>query len=258
MRRSHVLCLMAAFCLPGVASADTLDDIRSRGVIRVAIPQDSPPFGSVGVDMSPRGYDVDIAKALAADLGVRVEMTPVSSSNRLPYLQLRKVDMIIYSLGKSPEREQVLDFSQPYAMIFSGVFGGPAVKVSTPADLAGKTIGVTRGSLEDMELVKLAPEKANIKRFEDSATTMASYVSSQVQLTASANTSVAALIARNPRIPMELKFKIKTSPAYIGVSKGEHRLLEHVNKFISARKQSGELDALYKKWFGMPLPELSQ
>ncbi|MNY72426.1 Bacterial extracellular solute-binding protein, family 3 [compost metagenome] len=69
---------------------------------------------------------------------------------------------------------------------------------------------------------------------------------------------MAALIARNPQSPIELKFKIKTSPAYIGVSKGERRFLDHINKFITVRKQNGELDSLYKKWFGMPLPELPQ
>lgn len=206
--------------------------------------------------MTPQGYDIDIARMLAKDLGVRVEMTPVSSSNRLPYLQTRKVDMIIYSLGKSPEREKVLDFSAPYAMIFSGVFGIPALAVTKPEDLADKTIGVSRGSLEDLELTKMAPASMVVKRYEDANTTMSAFISGQVQLTASTNTVVAVTAARNPRNAPELKFKIKTSPGYVGVAKGETQLLQRVNDFIAAKKQNGELASLYQKWFGQPLPEM--
>ena len=256
MRLCSFLLALAALCIAVPASADALGDIRARGVLRVAIPQDSPPFGSVGTDMNPMGYDIDIAKLLAKDLGVEVHMTPVSSSNRMPYLQTRKVDMIIYSLGKSSEREAVIDFSSPYAMIFSGLFGQPAVQVKQPSDLADKTVGVSRGSLEDLELTKMAPASVTIKRFEDANTTMAAFVSGQVPLTASTNTAIAATIARNPRSNPELKFRIKTSPAYIGVGKKEDALLQHVNRFIAAKKQSGELNALYLKWFGQPLPPM--
>lgn len=237
-------------------AADTLDDIRARGVLRVAVPQDSPPFGSVGKDMALRGYDIDVATLLAKDLGVKVEMTPVSSANRLPYLQTKKVDVIIYSLGKSAEREKVIDFTAPYAMIFSGVFGAPSVKVTKAEDLAGKAVGVSRGSLEDLELTKMAPASTTIKRFEDANTTMAALLSGQVELSASTNTVVAATLARKPPLLPELKFRIKTSPAYIGVAKNEPRLLQGINHFIAEKKKSGDLGVLYQKWFGQPLPEL--
>jgi len=251
-----ILLTLAASCLAAPAFADALNDIRTRGVLRVAIPQDSPPFGSVGTDMTPQGYDIDIARLLAKELGVRVQMTPVSSSNRLPYLQTKKVDMIIYSLGKSPERETVIDFSIPYAMVFSGLFGRRSIEVKQPNDLANQTVGVSRGSLEDLELTKLAPASVIVKRFEDANTTMAAFVSGQVPLTASTNTAVAAMVKRNPQSVPELKFRIKTSPAYIGVGKGEPQLLQHVNQFITTRKANGELNALYQKWFGQPLPEM--
>jgi len=70
-------------------------------------------------------------------------------------------------MGKNAEREKVIDFSAAYAPFFNGVFGAGDQKVSGPADLAGKTIGVTRGSVEDLELTKIAPPAATIKRYED-------------------------------------------------------------------------------------------
>lgn len=75
--------------------ADALSDISSRGAIRVAVPQDFPPFGSVGVDMAPRGYDIDVANLIAEKLGVKTELVPVTSANRVPYLQTNKVDLVI-------------------------------------------------------------------------------------------------------------------------------------------------------------------
>ena len=110
------------------ASADALATITERKVLRVAVPQDFPPFGSVGTDMTPQGYDIDMAKLIAEKLGAKLELTPVTSANRVPFLQTGKVDLVISSLGKNPDREKVIDFSTPYAPFYNGVFG--------PADIA--------------------------------------------------------------------------------------------------------------------------
>ncbi|MGG2479142.1 transporter substrate-binding domain-containing protein, partial [Rhizobium sp. BR5] len=76
-----------------------------------AVPQDFPPFGSVAADMAPQGYDIDVANLIGEKLGVKVELVPVTSANRVPYLQTNKVDLVISSLGKNPDREKVIDFS---------------------------------------------------------------------------------------------------------------------------------------------------
>lgn len=245
---------LTALHTPNV-QADTLDDVRAKGTLRVAVPQDSPPFGSVGTNMQLQGYDVDLANLLARDLGVSLQLVPVSSANRIPYLQTGKVDVIISSLGKSPDREKTIDFSMPYAIVFSGVFGPASVPVSKPEDLAGRMVGAPRGSLEDLEISKLAPT-ANIRRFEDAATTMQALLSGQVELTASTNTVIAATVKRNPPVPPVLKFRMKVSPSYVGVLKNEPRLLDRINQLIVAKKQNGELNGMYQKWFNQALPEM--
>ena len=126
---------LAAVLQAPSAHADTLADIKKAGTLKVAVPQDYPPFGSVGGDMKPIGYDIDMAGAIAKDLGVKLELVPVTSANRIPYLTTHKVDLVISSLGKTPEREKVLDFSSPYAPYFNGVFGIPEEKVSKAEDL---------------------------------------------------------------------------------------------------------------------------
>lgn len=183
--------LMLTLSIMGVAKADQLDDIKQNGVLKVAVPQDFPPFGSVGADMQPHGYDIDMAGYLAQKLNVKLELVPVTSANRIPYLQTRKVDLVISSLGKNPEREKVIDFSTPYAPFFLGVFGAENVVVQKADELTGKTIGVTRGAVEDMELSKIVPASTTVKRFEDNNTTLSAYLSGQIDLIATGNVGIA-------------------------------------------------------------------
>ncbi len=241
---------------PGAARADgnSLDDILKAGVIKIAVPQDFPPFGSVGADLKPEGYDVDVANQLAKDLGVKIELIPVTSANRVPYLQTKKVDLVISSLGVTADRAKTIAFSEPYAPYFSGVFGPADVKVAKPADLSGKTIGVARGTLDDLSLTKLAPADAIIKRFDDQAGTTQAAIAGQVQLIASGNVAIIALNKENPGKPLDEKFIIKQSPCSIGLRRGEPDLLQWVNAAIYAHKLDGVLDDLSMKWFGTKLP----
>ncbi len=236
------------------AFADELDDIAKAGVVRIAVPQDFAPFGSTGPDMQPQGYDIDTARLIAKGLGVKLEIVPVTSANRLPYLETRKVDLIISSLGKNAERLKVIDFSSAYAPFYSGVFGPPSIAVSKPDDLAGKSIGVTRGALEDLALTKIAPSTADIKRFEDNNTTISAFLSGQVQLIATGNVVAAAIIAKNPPVKPEKKFIIADSPCYIGLNKGEPKLLDKVDTIVAAAKKNGSLDVICRKWLGVALP----
>src|SRR5271170_7352248 len=147
---SAILLLVAAFiaCQPVLARADALADIKKAGVLNVGVFEDFPPFASAGPDMRLRGYDIDVANALAAALGVKLNLVAVTGQNRIAYLEDHKVDILL-SVGDSPEREKVIDFTSAYAPYYIAVMGPHALKVTGPADLAGKSIGVNRGTLED-------------------------------------------------------------------------------------------------------------
>lgn len=148
------------------AHADTLQNVTSSGVLKIGVFQDYPPFGSVGTDMKPRGFDVDFAEVLGKGLGVKVELIPVTGANRIAYLTDRKLDMLM-SVGQTPAREKILDFSAAYAPYYIAVYGPPALAVKDPAGLVGKRIATAGGTNEDMSLVKVAPPEAVIKRFDD-------------------------------------------------------------------------------------------
>ena len=248
------MAVAAIFATASASRADALADITTRGTIRVAVPQDFPPFGSVGTDMAPMGYDIDVANLISEKLGVKTELVPVTSANRIPYLQTNKVDLVISSLGKNPEREKVIDFSTPYAPFYNGVFAPADVAVTKAEELSGKTVGVTRGAVEDLELTKIAPADAVIKRYEDNNGTISAFLSGQVDVVATGNVVAAAILAKNPPKRPELKFLIKNSPCYIGLNKEEPALLEKVNAIIAAAKTDGTLNVISQKWLGADLP----
>ncbi|MGI2820381.1 transporter substrate-binding domain-containing protein [Vibrio fluvialis] len=248
--------LMSASLLFGatIAQADQLESVQQKGVLKVAVPQDFPPFGSVGTDLKPHGYDIDMAAYLAQKLDVKLELVPVTSANRIPYLQTGKVDLVISSMGKNAEREKVIDFSAAYAPFYLGVFGSSDETVTSAQDLSGKTIGVTRGSVEDLELSKIAPSDATIKRFEDNNATLSSFLSGQVSLIATGNLVVTEIATRYPAKAPQTKFLLKNSPCYVGVMKGEEALLKEANRLITEAKQDGVLEGFSQKWLKAPFP----
>ncbi len=235
---------------------NALDEVMARKLIRIAVPTDSAPYGFVGTDLVPQGLDVDVARLIGSKLGAKVELVPVTSANRIPYLQTKKAELVVSTLGKNPEREKVIDFTTAYAPFFQAVFGPKSLAVKTPADLAGKSVSVTRGAMEDQELTKIAPSGVDLKRFEDMNGTVSAYAAGQVQLMAVGASVAGNLMAKNPQLNTEFKLLLKDSPNYIGVAKGEDKLRLKVDEIIAEAKKSGELNRLAVRWLGRPLGEL--
>ncbi len=236
----------------GTARADALDDIHKAGVLKVGVFADFPPFASAGSDMSLHGYDIDVANALAKSLGVKLALVSITGQNRIPYLQEHKVDILL-SVGQSPEREKVIDFTQSYAPYYIAVLGPHALKVTTAADLAGKTIGVNRGTLEDSSLTEAAPKDADIKRFDNYNGVISAFLAGQVQLIAVGNDVGASVLARHPAVEPEQKFQLLSSPDHIALNKNEPALKQTLNDAIAKMKTDGTLNRISIQWLQKPL-----
>lgn len=256
MRRRSIFALLASIALGlGITPAHAeLADVKERGTLRVAVPQDFPPFGSAGLDMQPIGYDIDVAAAIAEHLDVELELIPVTSANRVPYLQTDRVDLVISSLGKNEERMKVIDFTQAYAPFYNGIFGDDSFEGADVAALAGKTVGVTRGSVEDLALTELVGPDVTVNRYEDNNGTISAFLSGQVDVIATGNVVAAAILERNPPRAPELKFLISNSPCYIGLNKNQPELLAAVDGVIAEMKADGSLNAISQKWLRADLP----
>lgn len=264
MKTSKRLVLSAAIAaslltLAGTGHAQTaLDNIQKAKLIKIAIPTDFPPYGFVGIDLKPQGLDIDMANYIATKMGVKIELIPVSSPNRIAYLQTKKADLVISTLGKNAEREKVIDFTFAYSPYFQAVYGPKTMSVKSMTDLAGKTVAATRGALEDQELTKVAPPATEIKRFEDNNATVSAYVSGQTQLLATGASVAGVMMQKNPQLNTEYKLLLKDSPNFIGVAKGEDALRTKVNAIIADAKKSGDIEKMAQKWLGRPAGQLPE
>ena len=257
-KRSFALALAAVTLFAtGLAHAQSaLDNVMKAKLIKIAVPTDYPPYGSVDKTMTPQGLDVEMAQLIASKLGVKVELVPVTSANRIPYLQTRKADLVISTLGKNAEREKVIDFSSAYAPFFQAVYAGKNLNVKSFADMGGKTVAVTRGAMEDQELAKVAPASLEYKRFEDNNATIAAFVAGQTQTLATSAAVAGDMMQKNPQLGAEYKLLLKDSPCFIGIAKGEEPLKAKVNEIIANAKKDGTLDTMAKKWLGRPAGDL--
>ena len=126
--------------------------------------------------MKVEGYDTEVADKLAVALGVKVELVGITGQNRIPFLTEGKVDLLL-SIGYSDERAQVVDYTDAYTPYYIAVMGAKDLVVAGPADLAGQTIAVNRGTLEDTEVTKVAPEGADIQRYSDYSGVISAFLS---------------------------------------------------------------------------------
>lgn len=238
------------------AHAEALDDIQKRGVLRVAVPQDFAPFGSVNSSMQVEGLDIDVSALLAKKMGVKLETVPVTSANRIAYLQTNKVDLVISTLGEDAERDKVINFSQTYSPYNNSVYGPADMKIDGPQDLAGKTVGVARSTFEDLMLTKSVPSSTTLKRYDDNNGMISAYLSGQVPILGTGDfvaTKIAAgLPANAPNKPV-LKYVIHESACKVGLNKNEPKLQEKVNAILTEAKKDGALNAIIEKWLHVPL-----
>ena len=251
-----LLLLAAALLWPALARADALDDIVKRGKVLVAIDVTAAPFGIQNDQMQPDGSDVETAKLLAKDLGVELEVVPVTSANRIAYLQSKRADITMSSLSITPERAKAVAFSTPYGAINAVILAPHDMTIKGPADLAGKKISVTRGTTNETDLAAIAPSGASIVRFDTEAASIAALASQQVDAYATGEPLALPLIQRFPERHYEGKFVLRRSFYAAAVRRDEPGWLHWVNTFIWFHRNDGSLGRIYQKWLGSPLPDL--
>ncbi|MEC5385276.1 transporter substrate-binding domain-containing protein [Uliginosibacterium sp. H3] len=257
--RIALAAIISAVSLVATSSAyaqAALDTITKSKKVRIAIPTDYPPYGTIGTDLKPQGLDIDFANYIGSKLGATVELVPVTAANRIAYLQSGKADVVVSTLGKTPEREKVIDYTYSYSPFFIAIFAKKDVTIKSFADLAGKTVATTRGATADAELSKVMPANTEVKRFEDHVGASSAFLSGQTQVIATSAPEMATVIQRNPQANIEMKLVLKNSPNYIGVNKGEEKLRARINEIIAEAKTNGEIDRLAKKWLGREAGEL--
>lgn len=240
------------------AHADTLAQIQAKKSVNIGVSSDFAPYAFMNPNMQLDGLDIEVAKLVAKKLGVKLNFVQVTVPNRVAYLQSNKVDMIISTLGKTPERAKVIDYTIAYSPYFSAIYAPKSEKITSYADLAGKTVAVTKGTIQDGILVENAPKSVDIRRFDDNAATIAAAASGQMTIVASSIAVINSITQMNPKINLVFKLMLKNSPDYIGIQKGNTTLLDKVNEILKQAKADGTLNALSEKWLKQPAGDLPE
>lgn len=236
------------------AYADALQKITSSGKIRISIDPAAPPYSIMDESGKYAGSEVEVAKKLASDLKLQLDIIPTSPANRIPYLISGKTDLVISTLSITDERKKVINFSKPYSAIQVVVGAPKADPISKLEDLVGKQVAVTRGSTNDTEITKAALPGTNITRFEDDSTSITAVLSGQASYYVTAPALLTTVNKRNPSAQLEAKIVLKTNVTGLGIKRGETALTERLNQWIDASLKDGSLNAIYKQNFGLDLP----
>jgi polar amino acid transport system substrate-binding protein len=130
-----------------LASADVLDDIKARGTLIVGAKADYKPFGFRDPSGAIVGLEPDLAADVAKRLGVKLELIPVNSANRMEFLQQGKIDLMIATMSDKPERRRIVQFIEPlYYADFVNVMLKDTISIKSWDDLKGKKICGTTGA----------------------------------------------------------------------------------------------------------------
>jgi polar amino acid transport system substrate-binding protein len=231
-----------------VPGKSDLDAIIQRGTINVGVGLGTPPYGLTNAKMEPDGYDVGVARLIARDLGVKLNLVDTTAANRIPNLTSGKLDIVIYSFSITAERAKVISFTNTY-YVDSQVFIGPKGSTLTGMkDLVGKGVGVTRASTNDAAVTKNAVAGTNIRRYDDDASTSQALLSGQVDGIVTSGALARAVQERSPNLANY--FTVASAPMAIGLRRGEADFLHWLNTDLFMLQSTGELQALQKQWMG--------
>jgi ABC-type amino acid transport substrate-binding protein len=246
-----VVFLVSALVIAGPASAGGLDDARSRGKLLVGVKTDFPPFGYLDPAGKPKGFDVDVARYLARALFEdegRLELVPVTTGSRIPFLYSDWIDVIVATMTVTEDRKRVLDFSDPYFASGSLLLVPAGSAVRGIEDLAGKTVAVIEGSVQEKDLEQVAPGAKRVA-FRNVGEAVQALRTKKADALCQDDMLVLALAKENRDLKATGK-PILPRPYAVAVRKGDDQTLRWVNEKLSAMKKDGTYDRLKEKYFG--------
>ena len=154
MRKNPILIALAfALATASVAKADVLDDVKKRGTLIVGVKADYKPFGFRDPSGGIIGLEPDLAADVAKKLGVKLELVPVVSANRMEFLQQGKIDLMIATMSDTPERRKIVDIVEPdYYASGTNVMAKKSENLKSWDQLKGKKVCLIQGSFYNKEL----------------------------------------------------------------------------------------------------------
>lgn len=244
---------MTAGCgAPG--AADTQE--TTPQVLRVGMDASYPPFGSQNQETKDyEGFDVDIIRAIAAEEGFDVKISNRSFDGLIPALQSREIDVAINDITITDDRQQSVDFSQPYYIAGLGVVvRADNDTIHTAEDLQGKTLGVSIGSTGEEAARKISG--ANVRVFNAINEAFLEVQNGGVDAVVNdIPTNEYYVSHADGKHVRTAEVALTNEDLGIAVRKGNHELLRKIDDGLAKIKANGKFTEIYKKWFGKQPPQ---
>lgn len=250
--------LLLGFILSAQARAgDVLQQVVSSGTLRVAVMGSLPPYTNLTPSGELEGYDIDIAKRLAASLGVRPQFIIVDSAGRVAALQTRKADITASGFARNVTRSLTIAFSDPYLI----VPGRIVVKVDSPLKKIEEVndpkirMSMNRGGNSEPILAAKFPKTVR-NLYNTNADCLNALLSGQVDAMAEDAFYDMQEIAKHPGQLRMLDGDYSRQENSIGMPAGDADWVRVINLWVEQFNASGDNKALFKKWFGFDPPRV--
>lgn len=209
-----------------------------------------PPFESMNGTVA-EGFDVDIADAIAKDLGLKMEFKSYKFDTLIPTLKAGgKFDIIMSGMTINADRRKEIDFSSAYIDSNQSISVKNDSTVKAAADLAGKRIGVQSGTTGQQWAKENIPT-AVLVPFDDTLAAFSALQAGKVDAVVN-DLPVSAAVVKDAARGLKIVQEIPTGEQYgIAVAKTNPELLKAVNGALVKLKSDGTYDTIYKKWFGV-------
>jgi glutamate/aspartate transport system substrate-binding protein len=263
---SAIVC--GALAAPAAAQqlSGTLKKIKETGTITIGHRESSIPFSYLDDKQQPVGYAMDlcmkIVDAVKADLkmpGLKVQLQPVTSSNRIPLMQNGTIDLECGSTTNSVERQKQVSFGPTYFVINVTAAVKKSSSINTLSDLNGKTISTTSGTTS-VPLLKKYSKTQNVEVKEiygkDHAESFLLMADDRSSAFVMDDILLAGQIAnsRNPSDYRIIPESLRQEPYSMMLRKDDPQFKALVDKAVGGVMKSGEIEKIYAKWFTSPIP----
>ena len=211
----------------------TLQDIKDSGTLVIGVFSDKKPFGYVDENGNYQGYDVYFARRLAQDLGVELKLVSVDAPNRVEYLTSAKVDIILANFTVTPARAEVVDFALPYMKVALGVVSPDSALITTAAQLAGKTLIVSKGTTAETYFAENHPE-VRLLKFDTYTEAFNALLDGRGDALSTDNTEVLAWALENPGFTVGIESLGSLDTIAPAVQKGNDTVRAYIDEEIKA------------------------
>ena len=250
---SLALSLLFAAAALADSRARTLQDIKDSGKLVIGVFSDKKPFGYVDENGDYQGYDVYFARRLAQDLGVELQLVSVDAPNRVEYLTSAKVDIILSNFTVTPARAEVVDFALPYMKVALGVVSPDSALITTAAQLAGKTLIVSKGTTAETYFAENHPE-VRLLKFDTYTEAFNALLDGRGDALSTDNTEVLAWALENPGFTVGIESLGSLDTIAPAVQKGNDTVRAYIDEEIKALAAENffhaDFDATLKDVYG--------